>query len=131
MLPLTAQQYKTKLLRLSELGPKQVIITGAQLADHTMNNIGYDRDTGSFWRVRFENVPVGYPGTGDLFASVIVGGLLKGDSLPIAMERATRFLELTIKTTFSYSSDPRFGVMLENTLPWLSEKQILDGYEIL
>ena len=39
MLPLTAQQYKTKLLRLSELGPKQVIITGAQLADHTMNNI--------------------------------------------------------------------------------------------
>ena len=131
MLPLTAQQYKTKLLRLSELGPKQVIITGAQLVDHTMNNIGYDRDTGSFWRVRFENVPVGYPGTGDLFASVIVGGLLKGDSLPIAMERATRFLELTIKTTFSYSSDPRFGVMLENTLPWLSEKQILDGYEIL
>ena len=94
-------------------------------------NIGYDRDTGSFWRVRYENVPVGYPGTGDLFASVVVGALLKGDSLPIAMERATRFLELTIKTTFSYSSDPRFGVMLENTLPWLSEKQILDGYEIL
>lgn len=131
MLPLTAQQYKTKLLRLSELGPKQVIVTGAQLADHTMNNIGYDRDTGSFWRVRYENVPVGYPGTGDLFASVVVGALLKGDSLPIAMERATRFLELTIKTTFSYSSDPRFGVMLENTLPWLSEKQILDGYEML
>ncbi len=129
--PMTAQECKTKLLKLSELGPSTVIITGLQLADMSINNVGYDKNTGSFWRVRCSYAPVSYPGTGDMFASIVVGSLLKGDSLPIAMERATRFLELAIKTTFSYSTDTRYGVMLEESLSWLCREQVLDSYELL
>ena len=40
-----------------------------------------------------------YPGTGDIFASVLTGGMLTGDSLPMAMDRASRFVELAIKTS--------------------------------
>lgn len=129
--PLTHQQFKTKLLKLSELGPSTVIVTGVELADMTVNNIGYDRDKNAFWRVQCSYVPVNYPGTGDMFASVVVASILSGDSLPIAMERATRFLELAIKRTFSYGTDPRYGVMLEPVLSWLSKEQVLDKYEIL
>ena len=64
-----------------------------------------------------------YPGTGDLFAAVLTGSLLEGDSLPMAMDRATRYVELTIKTTYSYSTDPREGVMLERTLEWLTRRE--------
>ena len=127
--PLTHQQFKTKLLRLSELGPSTVIVTGVELAD--INNVGYDREHNTFWRVKCSYVPVSYPGTGDIFASIVVASVLKGDSLPIAMERATRFLELAIKTTFSYSTDTRYGVLLEQSLPWLCKEQILDHYEVL
>ena len=68
-------------------------------------NVGYDRERNAFWMVPCEYVPVSYPGTGDMYASVLIGGFLSGDSLPIAMDRATRFTELAIQTTFSYGTD--------------------------
>ena len=58
-----------------------------------------------------------------------MGSILDGDSLAIAMERATRFLELTIKTTYSYGSDPKEGVMLEKNLGWLTKSHSLNGYQ--
>ena len=128
---LSASQAKRCLLKLSELGPSQVVVTGLELADMTVANIGYDRNSNAFWRVRCCYVPQNYPGTGDAFASVLVGSLLDGDSLAIAMERATRFLELAIKTTYSYGTDPRQGIMLEKNLGWLIERHSLDGYESL
>lgn len=129
--PLTHAEAKSHLLRLSELGPSQVIVTGVELADMTVNNIGYDRNTGSFWRVSCNYVPQNYPGTGDVFAAVVVASLLSGDSLAIAMERATRFLELAIKVTYSYGSDPRQGILLERNLGWLAQRHSLSGYENL
>ncbi|MEG0570479.1 MAG: pyridoxamine kinase [Oscillospiraceae bacterium] len=129
--PLTHSQAKSYLARLGELGPSQIIVTGIELADMTINNIGYDKNTNSFWRVRCNYVPVSYPGTGDIFASIVVASVLSGESLPIAMEKATRFLELSIKTTFSYGSETRCGVMLETNLSWLAGSHSLKDYEIL
>ncbi len=127
--PLTHSEAKSCLVKLSELGPSQVIVTGVELADMTVNNIGYDRETGTFWRVVCSYVPQSYPGTGDVFASIAVGSLLNGDSLAIAMERATRFLELTIKATYSYGTDPKQGILLEKNLGWLNQQHSLNGYE--
>lgn len=130
-MPLTHSQAKSYLLKLSELGPKLVIVTGVEMSDMSVCNIGYDRENGTFWKIRCNYIPVSYPGTGDIFASVVVGAMLKGESLPIAMERATRFLELAIRTTFSYKTDTRQGVMLESSLLWLVQDQPLDKYELL
>lgn len=129
--PITAQTAKSMLLKLSELGPKQVIVTGLQLADMSINNIAYDSLTNSFWRVKCEYVPVSYPGTGDIFASIVVASLLNNESLALAIEKASRFLELTIKTTYSYNTPTKHGVMLEKTLSWLTESHHLSGYQIL
>jgi len=116
---LSRLQARSLLAKLGELGPEAVVITGVQLATGEMANIGYDKGNNSYWVVTCDYVPVSYPGTGDLFASVLCGAFLTGDSLPIAMGRATAFVERCIKTTFSYSSDPRYGVMLEKELPTL------------
>lgn len=129
--PITHQEAKSMLLRLSELGPKRVIVTGVELADMTVSNICYDSEQNAFWRVVCSYVPKSYPGTGDMFAAVTVGALLNGDSLAIAVERATRFLELTIKTTYSYGSDSKEGVMFEKNLGWLTQSHSLDGYQAL
>ena len=119
------------MARLSELGPRYVTVTGVELADGKIANIGYDRERGEYWRVDCNYVPASYPGTGDIFASVMVGAMLGGDSLPMAIERATRFLEIAIRTTFSYGSDTRYGVMLESCLSWLTQDQTLDRYRLL
>lgn len=129
--PMTQGMAKSWLLRLCKLGPKFVLITGVEMADGVIANIGYDSERSAFWRVDCDYVPASYPGTGDIYASVIVGALLTGDSLPIAMECATRFLELVIKTTFSYGTDTRYGVMLERNLAWLTQLHSLKGYQLM
>lgn len=129
--PVTRAKAKSMLVRLSELGPKNVVITGLSLATGEIANVGYDRDQNAFWRVTCDYVPVSYPGTGDLYASALIGSLLTGDSLPISMDRATRFAEISIKTTFSYGTETRQGVMLERSLPWLTQREVLKNYQIL
>lgn len=129
--PMTHSQARSMLARLSEKGPSKVVVTSVQLATGEMANIGYDRDRGAYWYVPCDYVPVSYPGTGDLYASVLVGSLLTGDSLSIAMGRASRFVEHAIKTTFSYGTDTRYGVMLEQALPELIHKETINNYKIL
>lgn len=129
--PMTRSRAKSLMVRLSELGPRQVVITGVSLATGEMANVGYDRERNAFWMVTCDYVPVSYPGTGDIYASVLTGAFLQGDSLPIAMDRATRFVELAIKTTFSYGTDTRHGVMLERALEGLTRDTILKDYQIL
>ena len=129
--PVTRAKAKSMLVRLSELGPKNVVITGLSLATGEIANVGYDRDQNAFWRVTCDYVPVSYPGTGDLYASALIGSLLTGDSLPISMDRATRFAEISIKTTFGYGTETRQGVMLERSLPWLTQREVLKNYQIL
>lgn len=129
--PLTSTRAKSMLARLSERGPRMVVVTGVTLATGEYANIGYDREHNAYWKASGDYVPVSYPGTGDVFASVLTGSFLMGDSLPMAMDRATRYVELTIKTTFSYSTDSREGVMLERTLEWLTHREVPKAYRPL
>lgn len=129
--PLTVSAARSLLARLVKLGPRFAVITGAEMTGGVISNIGYDSERGVFWRVDCDYVPVSYPGTGDIFACVLTGGLLRGDSLPIAMDSATRFVELAIKTTYSYGTDTRYGVMLEKSLHTLGEDRQTGGYRLL
>lgn len=129
--PLSRSEAKSRLLRLCRLGPKMVVITGAELAEGGLANIGYDSENGSFWYVPCDYVPVNYPGCGDIYASVLIGSELSGASLPIAMSRAAEFTELCVKTTFSYGSDPRCGVMFEGVLGSLFENKVAGNYRPL
>ena len=122
------QKIKSYLVRLSELGPKIVVITSV-FSDGRTYNVGYDRDHSKFWRIPYNMINAHYPGTGDVFASVLTGSILRGDSLPIAMNRATAFLERAIKTTYSYSTDSREGIMLESCLDFLITNPTLCDYE--
>ena len=115
---LTAGTVRSWLARLCER-VKVAVITGVPLAEGVIANVGCDREQGGFWRVDCDYVPASYPGTGDIFASVLTGGLLTGDSLPIAMDRATAFTQIAIKNTYSYGLEARNGVMFEPSLSWL------------
>lgn len=128
--PLTRQKLKSMLVRLSELGPRYVVITGVEMTNGCAN-VGYDKGQNAFWYVGYDYVPTSYPGTGDIYASVLTGSMVTGDSFPIAMDRATRFVELAIKITFSYGTDTRYGVMLEKCLEWLTHREVLKNYQLL
>ena len=129
--PLTRSEAKSMLLRLSHMGPKRVVITGAELAQGGLASLGYDGENGSFWYVPCEYIPVHYPGCGDIYASVLLGAELSGASLPIAMACAAAFTELCVKTTYSYGSDPRYGVMLESVLGSLLKNEVTGAFRAL
>jgi len=127
----SAGEIKEWLRELTGLGPEAAVITGIQCWDGSHANIGYDRLSGKFWRVKYKHIPVSYPGTGDIFASVLTGGLLNGQTLPGAMAKATRFVSRAVEDTCQSASDPREGVMLEKVIAWLCSPQADHSYEQL
>lgn len=110
------------LVQLSEMGPKIVIITSmpdVMSVKHTYV-IAYSKEDGRFWKVRCNYIPAYFPGTGDGFTSVVVGSLLRGDSLPIALDRASEFILTAIRESYGHQYPHREGVLLERVLGSLS-----------
>jgi pyridoxine kinase len=116
------ERLKQWLIRLADFGPSIVIVTGIPLINQQIMNIGYERESGSFQEVVCEHIPARYPGTGDIFASVVAGALLYKLSLPVAMKLAADFVATAIKATFVAGTPAREGVLLESALPRLGEE---------
>lgn len=95
---------------------KAAVIKGIVLENGIQANISYDRETDELGIKKWENIPVFYPGTGDLFASVLTGRILKGDSLSAAVSAATDFARLAIINTIGNNQPTRNGVEFERLL---------------
>jgi len=126
--PITIEDAKKMLKALSLIGPDTVVITGAVIEGKDYCNIGYCKKEDVFWLVKAKYIPAHYPGTGDIYASVMIGALLKGDALPVAMAKATQFVSEAASVTYSYSLPEREGVLLEKVLPLL-QKEDCTPYE--
>jgi len=126
-------ELKDWIRRLCDLGPGRVVISSVPVAGHDdiSSVVAYDRDDGRFWRVDCTYVPAYYPGTGDIFASVIVGSMLQGDSLPLALDRAVRFVSMAIRASFGYRNPSREGVLLERVLSNLRAPITASSYQIM
>ena len=107
------------LHRLSEMGPPRVVVTGVPLPGNKIANLGYDRSQDKFWQFTSDLIPVKYPGAGDMFASVLLGELLGGSSLPDAIHRSGDFVTAAVQTTFAAGAPTREGILLEKMLPQL------------
>ena len=68
---------------------------------------------------------------GDTFTSVITGSLMQGDSLPMALDRATQFILQGIRATFGYEYDNREGILLEKVLHNLDMPIQMASYELI
>lgn len=107
------------LIRLTDLGPAIAVITGIPDTKGTISNLAYDRDEKTYWQTANKHIPVRYPGTGDIFASVLAGALLKGTDLCQALELATDFVAYCAAITYQANTPVREGVLLEKALPKL------------
>lgn len=130
------EEVKGWLVKLSSMGPKIVLITSVpdndkKTADKYTSVIAYDRENDIFWKVSCKYIPASYPGTGDAYTSVLIGSLLQGDSLPMAIDRGVQFITQCIKASYGFKYPNREGVLLERTLGILKMPVILGGYELL
>lgn len=118
---LTADGARSMLIRLSRNGTRSVVVTGAALSGGEQANLCFDRERGGCWKSVIRPLPVHCPGTGDLFTAVLTAGIMRGDRLDAAADRAARYVELTVRTTLDCGTPPREGVLLERTLGRLTE----------
>lgn len=129
----TDEELKHYLQLLSDKGPEIVIITSVpvQEDEHKTSVYAYNRQGNRYWKVTCPYLPAHYPGTGDTFTSVVTGALLQGDSLPIALDRATQFILQGIRATFGYEYDNRDGILLEKVLHNLDMPIQSSSYELI
>ncbi len=114
--------------RLAEMGPDTVVITSAILNDDpdyraASSVIAHSRPPQSghdeFWQIKCDYIPAHYPGTGDIFASVLCGSLLWKEELQVAVARAMRFIATGIEQS-EHAQEPREnGILLEQVLDTL------------
>lgn len=129
----TDEELKAYLHEMAEQGPGIVIITSVPVQGdpHQTSVYAYDRQGNRYWKVTCPYLPAHYPGTGDTFTSVITGSLMQGDSLPIALDRATQFILQGIRATFGYEYDNREGILLEKVLHNLDMPIQVSSYELI
>lgn len=130
---ITENEIKEWLFRLSDMGPKTVIITSVpdeQSKKYTYV-VAYDREDHRYWKVKCDYIPAFFPGTGDAFTSVIVGSILQGDSLPLALDRAVQFITLGIRSSYGYRYPEREGILLERVLDNLKAPITVSSHEII
>lgn len=106
------QQIATELLKASA---KAVLLTGFA---PTRDTVGfYYADGVTEFAHAGPRLPRNCHGTGDLFAAVVTGGLMRGLSVPAAGKIASEFVHRAIANT---GTDSRFGVEFETELGWLA-----------
>lgn len=110
------------LKRLAALGPKQIVITGVHFNDRIIGAASYDTASKKVEYAFSELVDGYYPGTGDVFGSVLVGSLLNGCELSKAIRNAVDFTAASIARTKKAGTDRRFGVHFEAELPKLIQR---------
>ena len=124
---------KEWLCRLTDLGPDVAVVTSVPQgtgASHATAVVAYHKSRNTFWKVDCEYVPAFYPGTGDTFTSVLTGSLLQGDSLPLAIDRAVRFVTLGIRAAFGHDAPQREGIFLERVLSSLNAPLTASSYTL-
>ncbi len=108
--------------KLMESGPGTVVVTGirfedAESGERMIGNLAVDRNGRRM--SAFPYIGGSFSGTGDLFASIIAGGLARGDDIFQTMDLAGEFIERAMKDSMAEQVDRNDGTNFEKYLGML------------
>lgn len=115
----TKEEAHTLLDKLHATGAKSVLITSIPVeGQHCV--VGYNDLRNEYFVLPYTEIPVHFPGTGDIFSAALIGHLLNGKPLRlatrIAMDAVYRLIDLN-----KNNADKNRGIPLENYLSVLDE----------
>ena len=70
-----------------EIGAKSVVITSI-LVEGRPSVVGYSHMNSTYFELPFSEIPVHFPGTGDIFSAVLIGHMLEGLTLAQSTQKA-------------------------------------------
>ena len=116
-----SNEYVEDLLKkLAGLGAKRIVLKGVTFDDKKIGIASYDSETEKVNWYFHERMPQSFHGTGDIFASVLTGALVRGFSLEQACHLAADFVVESIRATLSHPDYNWYGVDFESALHMLT-----------
>ena len=106
--------------KLAGLGARRVVLKGVSFDEKKIGIASYDSDSQKTTWYFHEKMPQNFHGTGDIFASVLTGALVRGFSLDKACRLAADFVVEAIKATLSHKDYNWYGVDFEAALHMLT-----------
>lgn len=116
------QEIKGMLIKLSNLGPKYVVLTGVSFKKNELGVMSYNKETNKFFTYFKEKVPAKYHGTGDIFASTLVGAITNNNTLEEGLKVAVDYVWETINDTYKTNEKDIYGVNFETKIPYLIDR---------
>jgi pyridoxine kinase len=110
------------LKKLSGLGERRIVLKGVSFDDKKLGIASYDSENEKITWYFHEKMPQSFHGTGDIFASVLTGALVRGKTLEEACRLAADFVVESIKATLSHKDYNWYGVDFESAIPFLISK---------
>ncbi len=107
------------LKRLTGLGTPCAVLTGVSFVKGQLGVMSYDARLNRYFSYFREQVPVSYHGTGDVYASTVLGALVSGLTLDDALKVAVDYTVECIQITFDDPNRRFYGVNFEQALPML------------
>ena len=100
--------------KLRQIGTKSVLITSVPI-DGQPSVIGYNHRNDKYFNLPYNEIPVHFPGTGDIFSAILIGHLLDDkpliDSTQKAIDGVYKLIELNKE-----NEDKNRGIPLEQYL---------------
>jgi Pyridoxal/pyridoxine/pyridoxamine kinase len=115
--PYTNEYIEHVMKKLTELGPKKIVLTGVFFDDEHLGAATYDAATEEISYQFEKRIPGYYHGTGDVFGSALLSAILNDFPLNEAAAIAARFTTSSIRKTAEEGTDIRFGVNFEKSIP--------------
>lgn len=115
-IPTSQASIEAWLRRLSLDGKRSVVITGVSLAPKALGAGCLDNRSGKIRFAMARQEPGQFFGTGDLFAAVLLGSLLRGETLSESTANAVDFIQKTVSQTLAAGTPVLEGVQFEPLL---------------
>ena len=107
------------LVKLTNLGCRRAALTGISFDKSKLGVYAYDSLTGEYFYYCNDYLPVSYHGTGDIFASSVVGAMMNGHTVNSALKVAVDFTLEAIRLTMADDDRRFYGVNFEQAIPML------------
>lgn len=123
------EAYIKKLLKdLAGTGAKKIVLKGVEFNQdqETIKGVAgkigiaaYDTETETYSWYFHKKMPTSFHGTGDIFASVLTGAVMRGLSLEKSYSLAADYVVESIKATLEEENYNWYGVNFEQAVPYL------------
>ncbi len=105
--------------KLAKLGAKKIVLTGVSFIAGKLGAACYDSEADTLDYVSNNRIDGHFHGTGDIFGSALLSGIMRGYDLKTSAQIATDFALESIKECVKLNQEKRYGVAFERALPKL------------